>query len=94
MKIIKNSAFVGNTGHFDNEIDLAGSEGLEGMKVYNIKKIFSCWLHVLPKELDEKVAKLHFLPLGAELNVPTQNMQFPKVSRLKAPSRRQLIRLA
>ena len=27
-----NIAFVGNTGHFDNEINLAGSEGSEGMK--------------------------------------------------------------
>ena len=25
--------FAGNTGHFDDEIDLAGSEGLAGMKV-------------------------------------------------------------
>ena len=32
LKKLKNNAFVGNTGHFDNEIDLAGSEGLEGMK--------------------------------------------------------------
>ena len=33
MKIMKNSAFVGNTGHFDNEIDFTGSEGLESVKV-------------------------------------------------------------
>ena len=25
--------FVGNTGHFHNEIDFAGSEGLDGVKV-------------------------------------------------------------
>ena len=31
MKKLKNNAFVGNTGHVDDEIDLAGSEGLEGM---------------------------------------------------------------
>ena len=37
MKKLKNNALVGNTGHFDNEIDLAGWEGLEGMKVDNIK---------------------------------------------------------
>ena len=37
MRMIKNSAFVGNTGHFDKEIDLVGSEGLESMKVGNIK---------------------------------------------------------
>ena len=32
----KNNAFVGNTGHFDDEIDLIGSECVEGMKVDNI----------------------------------------------------------
>ena len=26
MKKLKNNTFVGNTGHFDNEMDLAGSE--------------------------------------------------------------------
>ena len=37
MKKLKNNAFVGNTGHFHNEIDLASSEGLDGMKIDNIK---------------------------------------------------------
>merc|ERR1712199_65883 len=37
MKKMKNNAIVGNIGHFDNEIDMAGLEGLEGMKVENIK---------------------------------------------------------
>ena len=37
MNMMKNSAFVGNTGHFDNEIDMADPEGWEGMKVDNIK---------------------------------------------------------
>ena len=37
MKMMKNSALVGNTGHFGNKIDFAGSEGLEGMKVANTK---------------------------------------------------------
>merc|ERR1712054_428064 len=32
MKKMKNNAIVGNIGHFDNEIDMAGLEGLEGMK--------------------------------------------------------------
>ena len=43
MKKLKNNAFVGNTGHIDNETDLAGSEGLGGMEVVNIKpqKVFS-----------------------------------------------------
>ena len=37
MKKLKNNEFVGNNGHFHNEIDLASSEGLDGMKVDNIK---------------------------------------------------------
>merc|ERR1712039_726314 len=36
-KKMKNNAIVGNIGHFDNEIDMAGLEGLEGIKVENIK---------------------------------------------------------
>jgi len=124
MKKMKNNAIVGNIGHFDNEIDMAGLEGLEGMKVDNIKPqvdrfvfpdghgvivlasgrllnlgcatghpsfVMSCsftnqvlaqldllknWketkaykndVYLLPKELDEKVAKLHLPALGAEL---------------------------
>ena len=35
MKKLTNNAFVGNTRHFVNEIDSAGSEGLNGMKVDN-----------------------------------------------------------
>ena len=41
------------TRHFDSEIDLAGSQGLEGMKVDT-----HCVIHVLSKELDEKRASL------------------------------------
>merc|ERR1712087_179180 len=37
MKNMKNNAIVGNIGHFDNEIDMAGLEGFEGIKVENIK---------------------------------------------------------
>jgi len=37
MKNMKNNAIVGNIGHFDNEIDMAGLEGFAGMKVENIK---------------------------------------------------------
>merc|ERR1712199_65203 len=126
MKKMKNNAIVGNIGHFDNEIDMAGLEGLEGIKVENIKPqvdrfifpdghgviilasgrlcnlgcatghpsfVMSCsftnqvlaqldllknWketkaykndVYLLPKELDEKVAKLHLPALGANLTV-------------------------
>merc|ERR1719270_1963057 len=37
MKKMKNNAIVGNIGHFDNEIDMAGLEGFPGIKVKNIK---------------------------------------------------------
>merc|ERR1712032_1306906 len=124
MKKMKNNAIVGNIGHFDNEIDMAGLEGFEGIKTENIKPqvdrfvfpdghgvivlasgrllnlgcatghpsfVMSCsftnqvlaqldilnnWqktkaykndVYLLPKELDEKVARLHLPALGAEL---------------------------
>merc|ERR1712110_970394 len=37
MKKMKNNAIVGNIGHFDNEIDMAGLEKSAGIKVENIK---------------------------------------------------------
>ena len=37
-KTLKNCAFVDNTGHFDNEFNLAASEGLDGLNVDNIKR--------------------------------------------------------
>jgi adenosylhomocysteinase len=126
MAKMKNNAIVGNIGHFDNEIDMAGLEGFPGIKVENIKPqvdrfvfpdghgviilasgrllnlgcatghpsfVMSCsftnqvlaqldllknWketkaykndVYLLPKELDEKVAKLHLPALGANLTV-------------------------
>merc|ERR1711953_212888 len=38
MEKMKNNAIVGNIGHFDNEIDMAGLEGYDGVKVENIKR--------------------------------------------------------
>merc|ERR1711941_149945 len=127
MKKMKNNAIVGNIGHFDNEIDMAGLEGFEGIKVDNIKPqvdrfvfpngtgvivlasgrllnlgcatghpsfVMSCSftnqtlaqldllrnyketnaakkykndVYLLPKDLDEKVARLHLPALGAQL---------------------------
>ena len=57
---MKNKAFVGHTGHFDNAINLAGSEVLESRKNDNteLRKICfvypevtarSCWVHGLLK---------------------------------------------
>ena len=37
MRRMKNNAIVGNIGHFDNEIDMAGLEGFPGIQVENIK---------------------------------------------------------
>ncbi|MBL1958258.1 adenosylhomocysteinase, partial [Klebsiella pneumoniae] len=37
MGKMKNNAIVGNIGHFDNEIDMAGLSEVEGLKVENIK---------------------------------------------------------
>merc|ERR1739845_249961 len=129
MKNMKNNAIVGNIGHFDNEIDMAGLEKTEGIKVENIKPqvdrfvfpdghgiivlasgrllnlgcatghpsfVMSCsftnqtlaqldilknWketkaykndVYLLPKELDEKVARLHLPALGANLTTLSQ----------------------
>merc|ERR1711970_1661960 len=125
MKKMKNNAIVGNIGHFDNEIDMAGLEGFAGIKCENIKPqvdrfvfpdghsvivlasgrllnlgcatghpsiVMSCsftnqtlaqlelWkakdtgkykndVYLLPKELDEKVARLHLPGLGPKLTV-------------------------
>ena len=37
LKNVKYNTFVGNTGHFDNEVDLACSEGLDGTELDHIK---------------------------------------------------------
>ena len=125
MAQMKNNAIVGNIGHFDNEIDMAGLENYPGINRQNIKPQLDRWVfpdghgvlilaegrllnlgcatghpsfvmsnsftnqvlaqidlwenrdtgkyekgkvYVLPKELDEKVAKLHLPSLGAELS--------------------------
>ena len=121
MKQMKHQAIVGNIGHFDNEIDMAGLEAAEGIERINIKPQVDEWrfpdghsiivlsegrllnlgnatghpsfvmsnsftnqviaqielfgkaeaygkeVHVLPKHLDEKVARLHLDALGVEL---------------------------
>ena len=37
MNKLKYNTFVGNTGHFDNEVDVAGSDGFEGTELDHIK---------------------------------------------------------
>jgi adenosylhomocysteinase len=121
MKRMKHQAIVGNIGHFDNEIDMAGLAGLDGVERVNVKPQVDEWrfsdghsiivlsegrllnlgnatghpsfvmsnsftnqtiaqvelfskndeyekqVYVLPKQLDEKVARLHLDALGARL---------------------------
>jgi adenosylhomocysteinase len=127
MAKMKNNAIVGNIGHFDNEIDMAGLYATKGIVKQNIKPqvdrfifpdghgvivlaegrllnlgcatghpsfVMSCsftnqcvaqlelWkekdskkydkkVYVLPKHLDEKVARLHLDKLGAKLTTLT-----------------------
>ena len=121
MARMKDKAIVGNIGHFDNEIDMAGLKKTTGIKRINIKPQYDEWVfpdghsvmilaegrlmnlgcatghpsfvmsssftnqvmaqielfgdtgkyekkvYVLPKWLDEKVARLHLGKLGARL---------------------------
>ena len=122
MLALKHLAVIANVGHFDNEIDMAGLETLEGGTAIEIKPQVHEWqlptgrsilvlsegrlmnlgnatghpsfvmsasftnqvlaqielftnlaayplgVHVLPKSLDEKVARLHLAALGIELS--------------------------
>jgi adenosylhomocysteinase len=121
MAKMKDKAIVGNIGHFDNEIDMAGLKKTPGIKKTNIKPQYDMWtfvdghsvlilaegrllnlgcatghpsfvmsnsftnqvmaqvelatnnekyekkVYVLPKHLDEKVARLHLAKIGAKL---------------------------
>src|SRR4051812_18594748 len=130
MQRMKQGAIVGNIGHFDNEIDMAGLAKLPGVRRNNIKPQVDEWIfgdghsilvlsegrllnlgnatghpsfvmsnsftnqtiaqvelftqsqrgqddypvgvHVLPKHLDEKVARLHLDALGVKLTTLTK----------------------
>jgi adenosylhomocysteinase len=126
MAKMKDKAIVGNIGHFDNEIDMAGLKKTPGIKKLNIKPQYDMWtfadghsvlilaegrllnlgcatghpsfvmsnsftnqtiaqielalnnskyekkVYVLPKHLDEKVARLHLGKIGAKLTVLTK----------------------
>ncbi|HKP28143.1 MAG TPA: adenosylhomocysteinase [Gemmatimonadales bacterium] len=125
MARMKDKAIVGNIGHFDNEIDMAGLKKVSGIKRVNIKPQYDEWVfpdghsvlvlaegrllnlgcatghpsfvmsasftnqvmaqielhqnnssyerkvYVLPKHLDEKVARLHLAKLGVKLTEMT-----------------------
>ncbi len=44
MSQMKHQAIVGNIGHFDNEIDMAGLGGLDGIELINIKPQVDKWV--------------------------------------------------
>lgn len=44
MSKMKHRAIVGNIGHFDNEIDMAGLKKLNGIKTRNIKPQYDEWI--------------------------------------------------
>ncbi len=121
MQMMKHQAILGNIGHFDNEIDIAGLAAIPGVRRENIKPQVDKWIlpsgrsiillsegrllnlgnatghpsfvmsnsftnqvmaqielyvnnanyerkvYVLPKHLDEKVARLHLDALGVKL---------------------------
>ena len=67
-KKLKINTFVGNTGHFDNEVDYAGSEGMVGVKVVNIKPHVGPFVFQLQKQFDKKVATLQLPALGAAIS--------------------------
>ena len=127
MSRMKHQAIVGNIGHFDNEIDMAGLIKWQGVRHVNIKPQVDEWVfedghgvivlsegrllnlgnatghpsfvmsnsftnqviaqvelftktdeyalgvHVLPKHLDEKVARLHLGALGIKLTKLTES---------------------
>jgi adenosylhomocysteinase len=127
MARMKHQAIVGNIGHFDNEIDMAGLERFPGVKKVNIKPQVDEWVfddghaiiilsegrllnlgnatghpsfvmsnsfsnqtiaqielftkndqydkkvYVLPKHLDEKVARLHLDALGVRLTTLSES---------------------
>ncbi len=126
MVCMKDKAIIGNIGHFDNEIDMAGLKQVPGIKHINIKPQYDEWifpdghsvlvlaegrllnlgcatghpsfvmsasftnqvlaqieLHnhadryekqvtMLPKKLDEEVARLHLEKLGVKLTTLTE----------------------
>ena len=126
MARMKDKAIVGNIGHFDNEIDMAGLKRTPGIRHTNIKPQYDMWtfpdghsvmilaegrlmnlgcatghpsfvmstsftnqvmaqielhqkaesyerkVYVLPKHLDEKVARLHLPKLGVKLTELTE----------------------
>ena len=58
MKKMKNNAIVGNIGHFDNEIDMAGLEGLD----IKPQKIVSSFHELMDHGRSDSVCPRQFVP--------------------------------
>jgi adenosylhomocysteinase len=67
MRKMKDKAIVGNIGHFDNEIDMAGLAKFPGIKRVNIKPQFDEW--VFPAEGARKTHSVLILAEGRLLNL-------------------------
>ena len=64
--VFEDIAFVGNYNQFHNEIDLSGSEGLNGM-ILTASSLCDGFM-----KLDEEVANFHLPALGEHLTVFAQ----------------------
>jgi len=85
MDQMKDQAIVCNIGHFDNEIDVAGLENhpsfvmsnsftnqtLAQIELFKNGDNYGKDVYILPKHLDEKVARLHLEKIGVKLTVLT-----------------------
>src|SRR5215208_4256036 len=76
MRAMKDRAIVCNIGHFDNEIQIAGLKNLKctnqtlaqiELWANNKDGKYKKEVYVLPKSLDEKVARLHLAKIGVKL---------------------------
>ncbi|MFM9996411.1 MAG: adenosylhomocysteinase [Phycisphaerales bacterium] len=67
MARMKDKAIVGNIGHFDNEIDMAGLKKLPGVKRINIKPQYDEW--VFPAGKGRKERSVLVLAEGRLLNL-------------------------
>jgi len=67
MKRMKNKAIIGNIGHFDNEIDMAGLAKIPGIKRNNIKPQYDEW--IFPADAKGKQKSILVLAEGRLLNL-------------------------
>jgi adenosylhomocysteinase len=67
MQRMKFQAIVANIGHFDNEIDMAGLEGFEGVHRKNVKPQVDVW--TFPDTADAKGTSIIVLSEGRLMNL-------------------------